>query len=272
MPSFNLIEKLHQLLAIVSHAWRDSRVPVIARICLLLAPLYWLFPFDLIADHTPGGYIDDAIIVPSLIGLALFLVPRVVYQDARRAKAQFACGLLFLSFAGIVPSGANLAMAACAKTNASQGLSTDNATAINKYAKTFVRALSSSESLPAKTNTLPIAKRHGFSLAQASNVCAETTNHGQSAPWLGDNVGKASFEYDQLPGNVKLSSPCVLSACKKQPFFIVRGGQTQLYASEGNAKQAKAAIFFYGSKMPLHLAGGIFVTNFSSDMLPSGDC
>lgn len=62
----------------------DSRTPKSSRILLGLALGYLLFPFDIIPDFVPViGQIDDLIIVPVLILLALKLVSNEVYQECR---------------------------------------------------------------------------------------------------------------------------------------------------------------------------------------------
>lgn len=60
------------------------RTPKLSKILLGLALGYALFPFDIIPDFIPVlGQIDDMVIVPAFIVLALKLVPDEVYQECK---------------------------------------------------------------------------------------------------------------------------------------------------------------------------------------------
>ncbi len=69
-------------------AARDPRTPWLARGLVILVVAYALSPIDLIPDFVPIlGYLDDLILVPAGIALALKLIPREVMEQARRQAA-----------------------------------------------------------------------------------------------------------------------------------------------------------------------------------------
>ena len=64
---------------------KHPRTPRLAKTCLGLAIGYALLPFDLIPDFIPViGHLDDALIVPGLVLLALRLVPEDVKTECRQ--------------------------------------------------------------------------------------------------------------------------------------------------------------------------------------------
>ena len=63
----------------------DPRTPKIAKILLGLALGYAVLPFDLIPDWIPVlGMLDDLIIVPVLVLIALKMIPEDVIVDHRQ--------------------------------------------------------------------------------------------------------------------------------------------------------------------------------------------
>ena len=75
-------------------AYRDPRTPWYARMFAGLVAAYLLSPIDLIPDFIPVlGYLDDLIIAPAGIALALKMIPSEVMADARqRAELELANG------------------------------------------------------------------------------------------------------------------------------------------------------------------------------------
>lgn len=82
-------EKVRQLkneLVALYLAYRDRRTPWYARLWLLLVLAYAVSPIDLIPDFVPVlGYLDDLILVPLGIWVALRLVPAEVLVECRVA-------------------------------------------------------------------------------------------------------------------------------------------------------------------------------------------
>ena len=67
----------------------DARTPMVARVLIAVAVFYTVSPVDLIPDFIPIiGFIDDVIIVPGLLVIALKLIPKELVADCRmRASA-----------------------------------------------------------------------------------------------------------------------------------------------------------------------------------------
>ena len=65
-------------------AARDSRTPLVAKLVALTVTAYALSPIDLIPDFIPVlGQIDDLILVPLGIWLALLLIPPALMAEHR---------------------------------------------------------------------------------------------------------------------------------------------------------------------------------------------
>ena len=70
----------------------DPRIPWYAKAIIVLTVVYAFSPIDLIPDFIPYlGYLDDLIIIPAGIALAVNLMPKDVWEEYRkRARAGFA--------------------------------------------------------------------------------------------------------------------------------------------------------------------------------------
>ena len=110
MPSFRSLRrrarKLKRQLWALYLAWKDPGTPPLARVAIVCAIGYAASPIDLIPDFIPVlGQLDDLLIVPLLIALALRLIPREVAARCRReAWRHWRAGELFRTPAAIAAS------------------------------------------------------------------------------------------------------------------------------------------------------------------------
>lgn len=95
---------------------RDPRVPWVAKLVAGIIAAYALSPVDLIPDFIPIlGYLDDLIIVPLGILLAVRLIPADVMRElrteaARRAKPMSRLGLVMVISGWLLATGVVLWM------------------------------------------------------------------------------------------------------------------------------------------------------------------
>lgn len=75
-------------------AYRDPRVPMYARIFTAIVVGYAFSPIDLIPDFIPViGYLDDLVLVPLGVALAIRMIPAPVLAECReRAREVIARG------------------------------------------------------------------------------------------------------------------------------------------------------------------------------------
>lgn len=75
-------------------AYHDPRVPWYARVWIAVVVAYAFSPIDLIPDFIPVlGYLDDMVLVPLGIALALRMIPAEVLAESRaQAQAVMAAG------------------------------------------------------------------------------------------------------------------------------------------------------------------------------------
>ena len=97
-------------------ASRDTRVPIFAKIIIGFVVAYALSPIDLIPDFIPViGYLDDLILLPLGISLAIRLIPQEVWFECltlaeeqmtelpRNRRAMLVIGIIwFLAMGGLI--------------------------------------------------------------------------------------------------------------------------------------------------------------------------
>ena len=72
--------KLKKDVPAVFLALKDKDTPVIAKMLAAIAVAYALSPVDLIPDFIPVlGYIDDVILLPTLVAITVKLIPKDVW-------------------------------------------------------------------------------------------------------------------------------------------------------------------------------------------------
>jgi uncharacterized membrane protein YkvA (DUF1232 family) len=77
-------KQLKQELAVYRLVLKHPKTPWLAKLFLGLAIAYLLLPFDLISDFIPVlGQLDEIIIIPVLVYLALLFIPKTIIQECR---------------------------------------------------------------------------------------------------------------------------------------------------------------------------------------------
>lgn len=81
-PKF--IQRLRENIRLYQMVLRDRRTPWLAKVLLGAALAYLLSPIDIIPDFIPViGYLDDIVIVPLLVFLAIKLIPKSIVAECR---------------------------------------------------------------------------------------------------------------------------------------------------------------------------------------------
>lgn len=76
--------QLKQEVHALALAARDARTPWLARLLIVAVMSYALSPIDLIPDFIPVlGYLDDLVLLPIGIALAIRLIPSDVLEECR---------------------------------------------------------------------------------------------------------------------------------------------------------------------------------------------
>lgn len=77
-------QKLKTDIPAVFLAMKHKNTPVLAKIIAGIAVVYALSPIDLIPDFIPVlGYLDDILLLPALIALAVKLIPKEVFKECQ---------------------------------------------------------------------------------------------------------------------------------------------------------------------------------------------
>lgn len=80
--------KLKNEITVLCVVYRDARTPWYAKALIAVVVAYSLSPIDLIPDFIPVlGYLDDLILVPLGISLAIKLVPGEIFEEAQQKVA-----------------------------------------------------------------------------------------------------------------------------------------------------------------------------------------
>ena len=79
-----LAKQLKQEFEVYRLVLKHPETPLIAKFFLGLAVGYLLMPFDLIPDFIPIiGQLDEVVIIPALLYLALLFIPKHIIQSCR---------------------------------------------------------------------------------------------------------------------------------------------------------------------------------------------
>lgn len=82
--SKDVVRLFKRELIVYQRVLQDERTPLSAKLFLALAIGYLCMPFDLIPDFIPViGHLDDAVIVPALVFVALRFVPPELVSEYR---------------------------------------------------------------------------------------------------------------------------------------------------------------------------------------------
>ncbi len=83
-----LILRFKRELRLYRNILADRRTPKVTKLLLGCAVAYAVSPVDIIPDFIPVvGHLDDAVIIPVLVYLALKTIPRPLLEEHRRTLA-----------------------------------------------------------------------------------------------------------------------------------------------------------------------------------------
>lgn len=79
-----IAKKLKTEVIVYKNVFKDKRTPLLAKFFFALGIGYLMLPFDLIPDFIPViGHLDDAVLVPFFIYLALKFTPSEIVKEHR---------------------------------------------------------------------------------------------------------------------------------------------------------------------------------------------
>lgn len=105
-------QQLKGLIYALYIAYRDPRTPWYARVVAVCVVGYAFSPIDLIPDFIPIiGYLDDLVLIPLGVTLAVKLMPEAVWRDAQEQSRitlregkpinRFAAGFIIVMWMGL---------------------------------------------------------------------------------------------------------------------------------------------------------------------------
>ncbi|MDA3886810.1 MAG: DUF1232 domain-containing protein [Candidatus Delongbacteria bacterium] len=78
-------KSLKKEITIIYYAYQNPKTALLPKIIIFIALGYALSPIDLIPDFIPIlGYLDDIIIIPTLIALSIKLIPIDILDESRK--------------------------------------------------------------------------------------------------------------------------------------------------------------------------------------------
>lgn len=87
------IKQLQRDTTALWYAYRDPRTPWYAKAFTALVVAYAFSPVDLVPDFIPVlGYLDDFVLIPAGVALALKMIPAEVMAESREKAAQSLSG------------------------------------------------------------------------------------------------------------------------------------------------------------------------------------
>ncbi|PWT94461.1 MAG: hypothetical protein C5B53_13145 [Candidatus Melainabacteria bacterium] len=203
-----------------------------------MGALYVLIPCDWFPDSLAIGYLDDLGIVLLVVYFLKRIIPKVIFQDARRAAASTACGILCLNL--FIP----FQLTAKIEHGLFQGLPGRSVVRVFSKELAFVLARPASQGV---TERGAEAKR-----APVRDVRDQGLTQGTLQNYLLASCGNDSVSASGL------SVASVLGG--KQVFLLFRGGKGQVYSSNDHVRAAERPSFCKAKMPSFPSKGGIIVT------------